>query len=183
MATGNFPIPIETPPRPPVPIRAQPYYGSDPRERNPMAIFELLAHIVEGEPPRYTRTHAHTHTLIHTHTHIHTTAGSTRSTDFQTSFRILLPCGKRERERERERVSVCVCAIAHSPSHSPSPSLSSLQKDPTARPSLNDLLQHAWIRNASAKPVDMAAWVCSTLSKEALDEVRRERASMQTKMP
>lgn len=54
LATGNFPIPIETPPPPPVPIRQPPRLlpEAEQRKRPTMAIFELLSCVVDGEPAR-----------------------------------------------------------------------------------------------------------------------------------
>lgn len=55
MSTGYFPIPKENLDRPVVPIRLPPDLPLDAEsapQGQSMAIFELLAHIVEGEPPR-----------------------------------------------------------------------------------------------------------------------------------
>lgn len=55
MATGHFPIPKENLDKPLVPIHPPPEECIDteaPGAGQGMAIFELLAHIVEEEPPR-----------------------------------------------------------------------------------------------------------------------------------
>jgi hypothetical protein len=55
LGTGNFPIPVETPPPPLVPIRQPPRLlaEADQRKRPAMAIFEMISYVVEGEPARY----------------------------------------------------------------------------------------------------------------------------------
>lgn len=54
MATGNFPIPVENPPPPLVPIRNPPAVlpDTEQKKRPPMAIFEVLSCVVDGDPPR-----------------------------------------------------------------------------------------------------------------------------------
>lgn len=55
LATGRFPFPAEDLQQPLVPITTpSPGETPEPKPKKPtMAIFELLAHIVEGQPPRY----------------------------------------------------------------------------------------------------------------------------------
>lgn len=123
MATGHFPIPKENLDQPPVPIHPPPAEGIDteaPSGGQSMAIFELLAHIVEEEPPK--------------------PPSGVFTSDF-ASF-----------------VDGC------------------LQKDPTKRMTLTQLLEHPWIVKHLAKPVDMVAWVRSTMVPAELAARDAERA-------
>lgn len=161
MATGHFPIPKENLDQPLKPIHPPP---DQPIDTEPgfhgqnMAIFELLAHIVEGDPPRLPQ-------------HGGFSADFCNFVDGWCVY-ISVVCQPAEK-RERRQVTF---VLTHRTTLATTAfSFCSLKKKPTDRLTLTQLQEHSWI--VGAKKLDMVAWVRGTMVPSELAERDAERAS------